>query len=168
MSGAVFVDTNILVYARDASEPTKQGIATNWLERLWRAQSGRTSMQVLNEYYVTVTRKLKPGMRPDDAWDDVQDLLAWDPRPTDRELLVSAREVERRYRISWWDSLVVAAAQSQDCELLLSEDLQAGVRFGSVTICNPFAARAGEPQTTYRAPTLTRHRSPGRPRNRAA
>ena len=167
MTGAVFVDTNVLVYARDLSEPIKQPVARRWLDQLWRAQSGRTSMQVLNEYYVTVTRKLKQGMRPDEAWDDVQDLLAWDPRAIDRELLHSAREVERRYRLSWWDSLVIAAAQLQDCDILLSEDMQADARFGDVTICNPFVAKVEEPRTTYQPRTLTRHRSPGRPRSGA-
>ena len=167
MSGVVFVDTNILVYARDTSERVKQATAAEWLERLWRTQSGRTSMQVLSEYYVTVTRKLRPGMRPDDAWDDVQSLLAWEPLAIDRELLSAAREVERRYRVSWWDSLIVGAAQLQDCDVLLSEDLQAGARFGSVTICNPFLTKVEESQIAYRARTLTRHRSPGRPRKMA-
>ena len=62
MTGEVFVDTNVLVYARDASEPIKQRRAALWVEHLWATRSGRTGVQVLNEYYVTVTRKLQPGM----------------------------------------------------------------------------------------------------------
>jgi predicted nucleic acid-binding protein len=143
-------------------------LAIDWLERLWRTHSGRTSMQVLSEYYVTVTRKLKPGMRPDEAWDDVQNLLAWEPRYIDRELLLAARELERRHRLSWWDSMIIAAAQLQDCDVLLSEDLQAGARFGGVAICNPFAEKLAEPPIAYKQRALTRHRSPGRPRKRAA
>ena len=62
MPGAIFVDTNVLVYARDASRPEKQAAAMEWLAQIWREQSGRTSMQVLSELYVTLTRKLRPGM----------------------------------------------------------------------------------------------------------
>ena len=70
MSAPVFVDTNVLVYARDASEPGKQPRAAAWLAHLWREQTGRTSVQVLSEYYATVTRKLRPGLPAADAWDD--------------------------------------------------------------------------------------------------
>ena len=75
----VFVDTNVLVYARDASERDKQRRASAWMAHLWRTGSGRLSVQVLQEYYVTVTRKLQPGLPKKDARADVQDLLAWKP-----------------------------------------------------------------------------------------
>lgn len=168
MSDAVFVDTNILVYARDASESEKQSLAAHCIAALWREQRARTSMQVLSEYYVTVTRKLKPGMPADDAWDDVQNLLAWDPQKTDRELLLAAREIERRYRMSWWDSLIIAAAQLQQCSTLLTEDMQDGMLFGSVVVNNPFAARIEEQPVRYASASVTpsRHRRPGRPRKK--
>ncbi len=170
MTGAVFVDTNVLVYARDAAHPDKQAMAAHWLDRLWRKQRGRSSHQVLNEFYVTVTRKLKPGMRAEDAWDDVETLLAWDPQPTDRELLLQARKVEQRYRLSWWDSLIVAAAQLQDCGTLLTEDLQPGMVFGEVTVRSPFQPVAEEPRTAYAADAgiARRHRPRGRPRKRSS
>jgi predicted nucleic acid-binding protein len=134
---------------------------------LWREQTGRTSIQVLSEYYVTVTRKLKPGLKPDDAWDDVQALMAWEPQQIDRELLLAARDVERRYRLSWWDSMVVAAAQLQSCDVLLSEDLQDGLVAGTVTIRNPFAAKVEDMHAEYQiAPSRVRHRGRGRPRKR--
>lgn len=166
MSAPVFVDTNILIYARDTSEPGKQRIAANLLEQLWREQCGRTSMQVLNEYYVTVTRKLKPGLHADAAWDDVQSFFAWEPHETDRALLVTARELERRYKISWWDALIVGAAQLQSCSTLITENLQDGMHFGSVAIHNPFTMKIGEAAAAYRpaAALPSRHRSRGRPR----
>jgi predicted nucleic acid-binding protein len=83
MSGRCFVDTNVLVYARDASEVEKQARAQEWLEPLWRRRSGRTSFQVLSEFYVTVTQKLSPGMAPEEARRDVRNLLVWQPQPLD-------------------------------------------------------------------------------------
>jgi predicted nucleic acid-binding protein len=166
MAAAVFVDTNILVYARDADETAKQSRAVEWLDRLWREQLGRTSAQVLNEYYYTVTRKLKPGLPPLDAWDDVQALMTWDPQPTDVRLMRRARDIEQRYRLSWWDSLVVGAAVLQDCAVLLSEDLQTGSVYGGVTVCNPFTTGVADIRATYRnaAAIVPQHRSRGRPR----
>lgn len=68
-------------------------------------------MQVLSELYVTRTRKLRPGMPADATWDDVEGMLAWAPQPVDGDLLKQARAVELRYRLGWWDSKIVAAAQ---------------------------------------------------------
>jgi predicted nucleic acid-binding protein len=165
MNALVFVDTNIFVYARDARESSKRELATQWIARLWQEQTGRTSAQVLSEYYVTLTRKLKPGIGQDDAWDDVQSLMAWDPQQIDRELLSLAREVERRYRLSWWDSMIVAAAQLQGCTVLLSEDLQSGMAFDRVVVRNPFIVRVEDAQEAYLVPMKARprHRSRGRP-----
>src|SRR5882757_4903318 len=165
MNDAVFVDTNLLVYARDAAEGAKQRTAVSWLELLWREQRGRTSMQVLSEYYVIVTRKLKPGLPPEDAWDDVQSLLAWEPQRIDRELFTLAHEIERRYQISWWDSQIVAAAQLQNCPTLLTEDLQDGMVFGALTIRNPFKTKVEESPSHYTFTPMAspRHRRRGRP-----
>ena len=166
MTELVFVDTNVFVYARDAAEPGKQPVAAIWLERLWREQRGRTSMQVLCEYYVTVTRKLHPGMDSNDAWDDVGALLAWRPQPVDAALMQRGREIEGRYGLSWWDSLVVGAAQLQRCDLLLSEDLEDGGAYGSVTVRSPFTLALNEPSAAYRTSSLVPRDHPlrGRPR----
>jgi predicted nucleic acid-binding protein len=165
MTATVFVDTNVFVYARDSSEREKQPVAVQWLERLWTEQIGRTGIQVLNEYYVTVTRKLDPGMEPKDAWADVRALMAWAPQPVDRDLVMQAHELERRYCLSWWDSLIVSAAQLQNCSLLLSEDLQDGLKCDAVTVRNPFKNGVAEEPERYAAtPQLrSRHRSRGRP-----
>jgi predicted nucleic acid-binding protein len=170
MSAIVFVDTNVLVYVRDAADPAKQAVAAEWMRRLWVEQRGRTSLQVLCEYYTTVTRKLTPGLKPEDAWDDVAALLAWEPAPMDGALLRCAYAVQNRYRLSWWDSMIVAAAQLQDCTLLLTEDLQHDLVCDTVKICNPFAREVSDVKTSYAAaPTrVSRHRARGRPRRSAA
>jgi predicted nucleic acid-binding protein len=170
MTGKCFVDTNVLVYVRDKAQPAKKAVAEEWMDRLWRERSGRTSIQVLNELYATLTRKFRNQLRSDEAWDDVRALLAWDPQPIDGELLTRAHEIERRYRISWWDSLIVAAAQLQDCGTLLTEDLQAGMIFGSVTVRDPFNLRVQEPSATYSVAVKlpSRHRPRGRPRKQGS
>lgn len=168
MTAPAFVDTNVLLYWRDNRHPAKQARAAAWLEQLWREQSGRTSTQVLSEYYVNVTRKLAPGLPPDEAWDDVQALLAWEPQPIDGALLQRGRTVCSRYGLSWWDGLVVAAAQAQGCTLLLTEDLQDGAVYGGVTVRSPFTLSLGEGTAAYGAAPAaeSRHRPRGRPRGR--
>lgn len=167
MSATVFVDTNVLVYARNTADQRRQSTAEDWLRRLWRERRGRTSIQVLSEYYATVTRKLKPGLQPDEAWDDVRALLAWEPQEIDGSLLLRAHGIERRYRLSWWDSMIVAAAQAQDCALLLTEDLQDGMNFDGVVVCDPFVTKVAETSVDYVPPPLARHRKRGRPRRAA-
>jgi predicted nucleic acid-binding protein len=170
MTATVFVDTNIFVYARDASEPRKQSAAADWIRELWIEQRGRTSLQVLSEYYATVTRKLDPGLSPDDAWDDVSALFAWEPQQIDRSVIIGAREIESRHALSWWDSMIVAAAQLQNCSLLLTEDLQHGFECGIVTVRNPFIVNGvdgvDEEEALYAAhpKPASRHRGRGRPR----
>ena len=166
MTARIFVDTNVFAYARQAREPIKQPLAAQWLERLWSEQTGRTSVQVLNEYYTTLTRKIKPAVPAADAWDDVKNLMAWNPQATDLELLHRGRELEQRYRLSWWDGLIVAAAQLQNCVLLLTEDLQDRSVYGGVTVRNPFACSVSEDLTFYdveRVPVPS-HPRRGRPR----
>jgi predicted nucleic acid-binding protein len=170
MTATIFVDTNVLVYARDAGEPTKQAIAAQWLRELWIEQRGRTSIQVLTEYYTTVTRKLHPGLPADSAWEDVVALLTWEPQGIERVLILRAREIERLHRLSWWDSMIVAAAQIQNCAVLLTEDLQHGWTCGTVTVRNPFAERIEETHASYatRPTPVSRHRRRGRPKATAA
>lgn len=167
MIAPVFVDANVLLYARDANEVVKQPRAADWMAWLWREQSGRTSMQVLSEYYVTVTRKVRPAVSTEVAWNDVKSYLAWRPQAIDEALLQRAREIEQRYRLSWWDGMVVAAAQLQDCALLLTEDLQDGADFGAVTVRSPFTLAVEEPRPKYQvASTVRPHRRRGRANSR--
>ena len=138
MSDNAFVDTNILVYARDAAAGEKQVRAAALLDELWRSRRGRISVQVLNEYFVTVTQKLRPGMPHEAAWSDVAALRAWDPVSLDWPLTEQAHLLRGQYALSWWDALVVAAAELADCSTLYSEDLTHGATYGHVQVVNPF------------------------------
>jgi len=170
MTAPIFVDTNVLVYAEQANEPLKQPVAAQWMERLWREQLGRLSTQVLSEYYVTVTRKIKPVRSAADAWDDVRGFLRWNPQPIDQELIHRAYEVEQRYKLSWWDSLIVAAAQLQNCSQLLTEDLQHGASYGNVRVRNPFVAAVSEDEAVYEVTRVSPgyHPRRGRPKRNKA
>ncbi len=139
----VFVDTNVLVYARDDSEPDKQPRAAAWVEHLWRSRTARLSIQVLQEYYATTTRKLEPGLSPEQARADVRDLLAWRPVPVDAEAIEAGWSVEDRFGLSCWDALIVATAKIAGCEYLLTEDLQHGAELDGLRVVNPFRAMAG-------------------------
>ncbi len=168
MIAPVFVDTNVLIYARDASEPAKQRLAADWLRHLWRERTGRISVQVLSEYYVNVTRKLRPGLSSQVAWEDVETFLTWSPQPIDAALLERARALELRQPLQWWDALIVAAAEAQGCAILLSEDLQDGASYGQVTVRDPFKHAVGnfvrEQQRVYGVSlAVPRHRARGRP-----
>ena len=135
----VFVDTNVLVYARDAAEPAKQAQARAWVEELWRARSGRLSFQVLQEFYVTVTRKLVPGLTPTEARAEVRNLLAWRPAAVDAQMLEAAWSLQDRHSLSFWDALILSAARATGCDRLLSEDLSDGEVYDGVEVVSPFA-----------------------------
>ena len=144
MTDTVFVDTNVLVYVRDASEADKQRGAAAWMAALWESRRGRLSHQVLQEYYVTATAKLDPPRDVEDVREDVWALRAWKPLPADYETLETAWAVQDRFRISWWDALIVAAAARCGSRWLLTEDLQDGQDFLGVTVVDPFRHAPGE------------------------
>lgn len=166
MSALVFVDTNVLLYARDDSEPAKRPRAQAWLEHLWQKRLLRTSMQVLSECYVNLRRKGRTRLTAEEAWERVTRYFAWKPLPADESLLRRARDIEQRCRLSWWDSMVVGAAQMQDCALLLTEDLQDGAAFGGVRVRSPFTLALEERAAAYAARPVPapRHRPRGRPK----
>lgn len=138
MAGETFVDTNVLVYSRDASEPEKHPKARAWVAHLWNTRQGRLSYQVLQEFYVTVTEKLDPGLDRASARQDVRSFLSWRPVSIDTRILEGAWQVQDRHRLSWWDSLIAAAAQVAGCTYLLTEDLQDDLVLGTVRVVNPF------------------------------
>jgi predicted nucleic acid-binding protein len=166
---AIFADANFLLYVLDERDPAKQARAAAWHERLWREELGRTSTQVVSEFYVNLRRMAAARMSQGEAWAHASSYLAWDPLPVDREVILLAREIEQRYRISWWDSMIVAAAQLQDCALLLTEDLQDNGVYGTVTVRSPFTLEVREPAAAYSVmPQLaSAHRPRGRPRRTA-
>ncbi len=134
----VFVDTNVLLYAEDRAHSGKHAVARTWLRELWLRRSGRLSTQVLNEFYVIATRKLKPPMPPGDARAEVRRLQRWQPWVVDHATVESAWAVESRFGVNYWDALMVAAAQQQGCDYLLTEDLQHEQLMDGVRILNPF------------------------------
>jgi predicted nucleic acid-binding protein len=144
MSVRVFVDTNVLVYARDASEPDKQARAAEWMAALWERRAGRLSFQVLQEFYITVTAKLSPGLDQEAARRDVRALGAWQPLAVNSRVLEGAWALQDRCRLPWWDALIAAAAQLLECRYLLSEAFQEGLSLGSLTVIQPFQQRPGE------------------------
>jgi predicted nucleic acid-binding protein len=134
----VFVDTNVLIYAEDRFEPTKHRAALAWLNALWARRCGRVSTQVLNEFYVNTTRKLRPPMPMGDARAEVRRYQHWQPWQIDQQTVETAWAYEARFALSYWDSLILAAASHQGCQIVLTEDLQHEQRIDSVRIVNPF------------------------------
>jgi predicted nucleic acid-binding protein len=108
------------------------------MAHLWRTRSGRLSYQVLQEYYVTVTKKLQPGLDREEARSDVRSLLAWRPMTVNRQTVELAWLLQDRYQISWWDALIAGSAQMLGCRYLLTEDLQEGMAIGDLRVVNPF------------------------------
>lgn len=151
MTGPIFVDTNVFVYRSDAADSEKQARADAWCAVLWRSRSGRVSVQVLLELYATLTRKVKVGMEPSEAREIVGEISVWRPIPVDLSVIRRAWSLEQRYSLSWWDSLIIAAAQVTQCSVLLTEDLQHGQVFDGVRVVNPFAAPDHSPEEVLRA-----------------
>ena len=125
----IFVDSNVLLYAVDEANPEKQRVARTWRAELWKSRRGRVSFQVLGEFYVNAVRKQPAAL--EEARAEVRDLLTWNPVATDSELLERGWKLQDRYRLSYWDALIVAAAKAASCRYLLTEDLQAGQQLGA-------------------------------------
>ena len=138
MSAAVFVDTNVLVYRRDRGDQDKNEKALEWIEYLWRARLGRLSVQVLQEFYITVTQRLDPKLPKEMARQDVRDFASWRPVISDTKLIADGWSVQDRFKTSSWDSLIIAAAHSASCRYLLSEDFQNNQAFDDLEVVNPF------------------------------
>ena len=145
MTGPVFVDTNVLVYHHDTADPAKQVRAESWITCIVDLRAGRLSFQVLQELYATLTHKLQPNLERQEARDIVDLLASWNPLAIDLPLIKQAWGLQDRYLLSWWDALIVAAAQAGDCRVLLTEDLQHGQRFGRVRVIDPFASPERSP-----------------------
>jgi predicted nucleic acid-binding protein len=140
MSGKEFVNTNILIYAFDLTAGKKRETAVELIERIWAERAGCLSLQVLQEFYVTATKKL--GMPPTDAFAQIERLGKWAVhRPTFNDVLL-AIQLNREKKISFWDAMILRSAMSLDCTLVWSEDLSDGQRWDGITVRNPFELRA--------------------------
>jgi predicted nucleic acid-binding protein len=134
----VFVDTNVLVYAHDASDVVRQPVAETLITDLWRTRSGALSTQVLQEFYVVATRKFDPPMPRREARDLVDAYGQWQLVEIDVALIVGASQLEERHSLSFWDALIVEAARQAGATRLVTEDLQSGRRLAGMLIDNPF------------------------------
>jgi predicted nucleic acid-binding protein len=137
MSAKVFIDTNVLVYAHDIDAGLKRDKARNILLTLSQERSGAVSMQVLQEFYVTVTRKLAAPLSKRDARSIVEDFSYWCVA-TSSEQISQAFHIEDEAGISFWDALIVAAAAKAGATRILSEDLNSGQTIAGVVVENPF------------------------------
>jgi predicted nucleic acid-binding protein len=136
-----FVDTNVLVYGEDRDAKGKHQIARDLIVQLWDDHEGVLSIQVLQEFYVNVTRKLKKPLSIAKAREIVDEYLTWTVVENTGMLLTQAIALQQRAQLSFWDALVVQAAIDSGCDRLYSEDLNAGQKYGTVTVVNPFKRR---------------------------
>ena len=134
----VFVDTNVLLYGVDDKDPAKRDLARAWIAACWKRHCGRLSSQVLNEFYWNARRKFSSALSAGDARAEVRRYQHWKPWLIDHATVESAWAVESRWGLSYWDALMVAAAQQQGCTVLLTEDLQHDRRIDGLRIVNPF------------------------------
>jgi predicted nucleic acid-binding protein len=132
-----FCDTNILVYAYDVTAGAKRELARALVERLWREQSGGLSIQVLQELFVTLTRKVNQPVDVATARTIVADLGAWQVVAPTLSDVLAAIDASVRWQLPFWDALIVTAAQRAGAHVLWSEDLNAGQRFNGLTVRDP-------------------------------
>lgn len=135
-----FVDTNVILYAYDASSVDRHNTARALVGRLGRLRLGAISAQVLQEFYVNAVAKIADRLTPEDARRRLQVLARWpvhSPLPTD---VLAASVISEEHRISFWDAMIVRSAAQLGCEVLWTEDLNMGQVIAGVEVRNPFAA----------------------------
>ena len=134
----VFLDTNVIIYAYDTTAGRKHEVARQIMMDLWETGHGVLSTQVIQEFFVKVTQKIPKPVEKELARDIVADLLKWDVVINDGESILGAIDIILRYGYSFWDSLVIKAAEKGGSAILISEDLSHGQTICGVTIKNPF------------------------------
>jgi predicted nucleic acid-binding protein len=140
MSDRYVVDTNILMYAHDRAAGEEHLRAKALVEELWENRSGAVSTQVLQELAVNLRRKAKKPLDATATRDIIADYLTWQVVVNSGDSILQALELEARYQLSFWDALVVHAAQVAGAEILYSEDLSDGQRYGTVRVKNPLTS----------------------------
>ena len=136
MSVEAFLDTNILVYAAAGGEG--EDVKRRQALRLIADYNFGLSAQVLQEFYVTVVRKIDEPLHPADALEWIEQLEAFPCQPIEPSLITIGVEISQRYQISYWDGAVIAAAEAMGAETLFTEDLSHDQKYGSVRVVNPF------------------------------
>ena len=140
MSDKYFVDTNILLYAHDRSAGVKHERARKLIEHLWATGEGVVSTQVLQELCVNLRKKVSRPLPSEEIRRLVEDYLAWEVVTNDATSVVEALEIEKRFKISYWDALVIHAAWRAGAAVLYSEDLAQAQRYDSLQVVNPLLA----------------------------
>jgi predicted nucleic acid-binding protein len=138
VSDKYFVDTNILIYAHDSSAGDKHRHAQALLQELWDAGNGVLSTQVLQELCVNLRRKVSRPVPYDELRRMVEDYMSWEVVVNGRESTIQALEIANRFKISYWDALVIYAAERSGANTLYSEDLAHRQKFMTVEVVNPF------------------------------
>ncbi len=138
MNGKTFVDTNVLIYAHDMDAAAKHEIAKAALRELWSERAGVLSMQVLQEFYVNVTRKIPTPLPKDLARNVVTSYIPWCVEAAPAEIS-AAFQIEDAAQIGFWDALIISSAVKSGATRIFSEDLNAGQRIAGIVIENPFA-----------------------------
>lgn len=134
-----FVDTNIFVYAYDTTAGAQHKHSKLLLQQLWNTRRGAISIQVLQEFYVNITRKITIPLSSDMAKQIIRDLQTWKVHsPTTADIL-GAIDIQMRYQISFWDALIVRSAAQVGCDRIWSEDLNPGQLYEGIRVSNPFA-----------------------------
>lgn len=134
-----FVDTNILIYAFDSSASTKHVAARELIRQLWQEKNGALSIQILQEFYVNVTGKIRHPLSPSAALEVVQDFSQWTLHAPTADDVEAAIRLHQAMRLSFWDAMVVRSAAQLGCSVLWSEDLSHGQELEGLRIVNPFA-----------------------------
>lgn len=137
MSDKTFIDTNVLMYAHDVAAGAKHQIAKTVLRDLWNEQAGAVSVQVLQEFYVNVTRKIPVPLSKETARQVVSNYATWCTETTSAEISAAFR-IEDESGIGFWDALIVSSAAKSGATRILSEDFNAGQRFAGIAVENPF------------------------------
>lgn len=140
LTAPVFVDTSVLILSEDGADPERRARVMAWLRCLWQQRLGRTSSQVLNDFYRSVTTHILPAMPNGDARAEVRRYQRWAPWSTDHATVESAWSLESRFSLPYADALIVAAAKAQGCETVLSLALPHGQLYDSVLILDPLRA----------------------------
>jgi predicted nucleic acid-binding protein len=136
-----FVDANVLVYAFDSSAARKQETARALLERLWESNSGCVSIQVLQEFFVTITKKVARPLPVDDATARIREFATWRVFTPHADDVLAAIGIHTQAKIGFWDAMIVLAAAESACDVLWTEDLADGQTLRGVRIRNPFGGR---------------------------
>jgi predicted nucleic acid-binding protein len=136
-----FVDTNVLVYALDEDQGKRHETARALVEELWDTERGVLSTQVLQELYVTLTRKLRKPMTRPRARAVIERYAAWPTHQVTPADILAASELEQRHSLAFWDALIIVAAQRMSATRVVSEDMQADRAFGAVRVYNPFVSQ---------------------------